>query len=333
MIASKPTREEVRLAYYLLLGREPESEAIVDAHCEAHDDLASLRAGFTASAEFIERHSLAQHADQEFVARIARGYFSPYLPVEVVVDPDVAERLAARIREQWTKLGEEDPYWSVLTDEDFHADRIDAVARKRFDKSGEHAAQLIDLTAARTGIAPRAGMCVELGCGVGRITRHLAERFERVIAVDISPGSLALCERYLAEQGVANVETRLIRDIEELAALPTVDFFYSMIVLQHNPPPIQHRVLELLLGKIGRGGQCLFQTVADLPGYSFEAESYLSSPSPTMEIHSLPMATVHRLIRDSGLTLDTVRMDPWVSAYGSYTFSAHREGDARVPLA
>lgn len=326
MNTAKPTRDEVRLAYYLLLGREPESDAIVDSHVAAHDNLASLRDGFVASPEFAARHDLSDRLEQAFAARIARGYFAPPGSVEVTVEPDVAARLAARIRDQWTKLGESDPFWSVLTDEDFRADRIDAVARKRFDKSGEHSAQLIDLTAARSGIAPPTGLCVELGCGVGRITRHLAKRFDRVIAVDISPGNLALCERYMAEQGVRNVETRLIRDIEELAALPTVDFFYSMIVLQHNPPPIQHRLLELLLGKIGRGGQCLFQTVADLPGYSFDAESYLSSPSPAMEIHSLPMATVQRLIRDSGLTVDTVRMDSWVSAYGSYTFSAHREG-------
>lgn len=317
----KPTRDEVRLAYYLLLGREPESDAVVDGHCDAHADLASLRDGFTASAEFATRHGFTDRVER---ASIAQGYFSPHLPVEVIVAPDVAARLAARIREQWTKLGEEDPYWSVLTDEDFHADRIDSAARQRFDKSGEHAAQLIDLTADRNGIAPVAGTCVELGCGVGRITRHLADRFERVIAVDISPGNLALCKRYLADEGITNVETRLIRDIEEVAKLPQVDFFYSMIVLQHNPPPIQYRLLEILLGKLGPGGQCLFQTVADLPGYSFEAESYLASPSPTMEIHSLPMATVHRLIREAGLMLDTARMDPWVGSYGSYTFSAHR---------
>lgn len=324
MKPEKPTREQVRLAYFLLLGREPESDAILDAHCDAHDDLESLRAGFIASAEFRDRNLVAQPAAQEFVKRLAEGYFAEQLSVDVDVSPEVSARLAARIREQWTKLGESEPYWSVLTDDDFRAERMDEVARKRFDKSGEHSARLIDLTAARTGLTPPTGICVELGCGVGRITRHLAARFERVIAVDISPGNLALCERYMAEQNVHNVETRLIRDIEELATLPVVDFFYSMIVLQHNPPPIQHRVLELLLGKIGVGGQCLFQTVADLPGYSFEAESYLSSPSPTMEIHSLPLAIVHRLIRECGLTLDTVRADPWVSAYGSYTFSAHR---------
>lgn len=326
MSAMKPTRDEVRLAYYLLLGREPESEAIVDAHCAAHESLASLRDGFVASDEFKARHGGTERAEQDFLDRIAKGYFAAQLPVDVAVAPDVAERLAARIRDQWTKLGESDPYWSVLTDEQFRAERMDDAAKRRFDKSGEHAAGLIELTAERTGLAVPTGTCVELGCGVGRITRHLAKRFERVIAVDISPGNLALCERYLATEGVTNVETRLIRDIDELTALPSVDFFYSMIVLQHNPPPIQHRVLEILLGKIAAGGQCLFQTVTDLPGYSFEAESYLSTPSPTMEVHSLPMAVVQRLVRASGLTLDTVRMDPWVSAYGSYTFSAHREG-------
>jgi 2-polyprenyl-3-methyl-5-hydroxy-6-metoxy-1,4-benzoquinol methylase len=323
---TSPTREEVRLAYLLLLGREPESEAVVDAHRAAHRDLASVRDAFVASREFRERHQTAIRPEQGFLPRLAQGYFAPHLPVEVHVAPPVAERLAARIRDQWTKLGESDPFWSVLTSEEYRVDRIDAAARRRFNKSGQSAAQLIDLTATRTGLTPPTGTCIELGCGVGRITRHLANRFGRVIAVDISPGNLALCERYLAEEGVHNVETRLIRAIDELSTLPTVDFFYSMIVLQHNPPPIQFRILQILLEKIGRGGQCLFQTVADLPGYSFNVESYLSSPSPTMEVHSLPMPTVLQVIRESGLILDTARMDNWVGNYGSYTFSAHREG-------
>ncbi len=320
------TREAVRLAYVLLLDREPESEAVIDAHLSAHADVASLRAGFISSPEYRDRQPSAIDAERDFVQRLASGYFAAPLPVDVQVSAADAARLTERIREQWTKLGEVDPYWSVLTDDQFHADRMDKAAQDRFHETGAGSAALIDLTAARTGIAPPTGTCIELGCGVGRITRHLASRFDRVIAVDISPGNLALCRQHLDATGVRNVETMLIRDIEELARLPQADYFYSMIVLQHNPPPIQHRMLEILLGRLRVGGQCLFQTVADLPGYSFEVESYLSTPSPQMEVHCLPMAGIIRLIRAGGLELDTVRMDSWVSAYGSYTFSAHREG-------
>src|SRR5262249_2182681 len=44
----------------------------------------------------------------------------------------------------------------------------------------------------RLGGDPRGGTCVEVGCGSGRMTGALAERFDRVIALDVSP---AMVER------------------------------------------------------------------------------------------------------------------------------------------
>src|SRR5436189_258492 len=44
----------------------------------------------------------------------------------------------------------------------------------------------------RLGADPRQGICVEVGCGFGRMTGVLAERFDRVIALDLSPKMLEL---------------------------------------------------------------------------------------------------------------------------------------------
>src|ERR671930_1066202 len=58
----------------------------------------------------------------------------------------------------------------------------------------------------RLGADPRGGTCVEVGCGTGRMTRHLAERFDRVVAVDVSPEMLALARRVT----MPNVELALV---------------------------------------------------------------------------------------------------------------------------
>lgn len=316
------TRADVRLAYLLLLGREPESTAVVDEHLASHRDLIALSKVFMASEEF-QRKSDAALGRQQI--DVDRGYWAAPSSVDHRVAPAVLDRLAARIREQWTALGEEDPYWSVLTDDRFRSARIDAAALQEFRASGKAAAAVIDLAVGRSERATPAGTCLELGCGVGRVTRHLAQRFDRVIAVDISPGNLALCRRYMEEEGVANVETVLVQDLRDVAALPAFDFFYSVIVLQHNSPPVQRFILETLLPKLRPAGQFLFQTVADQPGYSFDVERYLASASPTMEVHSLPMAAIMQVIRRSGLVVDTARLDTWAGFYGSYTFHGARE--------
>ena len=67
---------------------------------------------------------------------------------------------------------------------------------------------------------------------------HLSTLFSRVIAVDISIAHLDLCRLKLEEEKVENVELRHMETIRSLDTLPEVDAFYSVIVLQHNPPPI-----------------------------------------------------------------------------------------------
>src|SRR5215216_2564240 len=47
---------------------------------------------------------------------------------------------------------------------------------------------------------PRRGRCVEVGCGPGRMTGALAQRFERVIAVDVSPEMIARARRNVPDE-------------------------------------------------------------------------------------------------------------------------------------
>ena len=42
----------------------------------------------------------------------------------------------------------------------------------------------------RLGADPRGGVCVEVGCGPGRMTGALADRFDEVLALDVSPAML-----------------------------------------------------------------------------------------------------------------------------------------------
>lgn len=80
---------------------------------------------------------------------------------------------------------------------------------------------------------PHGGTCVEVGCGPGRITPFLADRFDRVVAVDVSPGML---ERARAAVAAANVEFRLVsgtalESLEDAVA----DVLLCYLVLQHLP--------------------------------------------------------------------------------------------------
>jgi SAM-dependent methyltransferase len=110
-----------------------------------------------------------------------------------------------------------------------------AASDRRDDYVGDPATARAELEGlfGRLGDDPRGGVCVEVGCGPGRMTALLAERFDRVLAVDVSPAMLDAARRTV---GAPNVELRLVSgealdSVEDAVA----DVLVCYLVLQHLP--------------------------------------------------------------------------------------------------
>ena len=113
----------------------------------------------------------------------------------------------------------------------------------------ERARDELDSLFGRLGGAPPAdSACLEIGCGVGRMTVHLAQRFRRVVGVDVSPAMLERAREKLA--GRRNVKL-LLASGPRLDGLPdaTFDVVVSYLVLQHLP---RRALVEAQLREIAR---------------------------------------------------------------------------------
>jgi SAM-dependent methyltransferase len=85
----------------------------------------------------------------------------------------------------------------------------------------------------RLGADPRGRLCVEVGCGPGRMTGTLGERFDRVIALDVSP---AMLEQARANATSPNVEFRAVPgDRLDGVEDGVADTLVCYLVLQHLP--------------------------------------------------------------------------------------------------
>lgn len=157
-----------------------------------------------------------------------------------------------RSDEDWQELGSREPYFAVLTDERFLRDRLDDQAREAFFASGE--ADVEELFAlAGPGFSPRSAL--DFGCGVGRLTRALARRVERVYGVDVAPAMLDLAR---ANVPSATFSTDL-PDVE-------LDFICSLLVFQHIPVPRGLSTLRSLLHRLAPGGVAALQFTFRRPG-------------------------------------------------------------------
>jgi SAM-dependent methyltransferase len=317
-------REAVTWAYRVLLDRDPEGDAAIAERVARWAGLPALRDELLESDEFRSRHPR-----QPFPALLGN---EP--PLEVEAEPDAADlrRLFDHVQATWQHLGEADPHWSVLTAEHYRADRI-AEHADRFYESGRGDVARLLATLDRNGVDARGlGRVLEFGCGVGRLTRWLAEAFRHVHGVDISRAHLAHARSYLDGEGVANVALGHLATLDDLDRLPRADLVYSVIVLQHNPPPVIRHALGCLLRRLNPGGVACIQLPTYRPGYHFRLDEYLARPaSPEMEMHVLPQREVFEVLRREGCTPLEVLEDTWTGPpFRSNTFVVRKAvaGDA-----
>jgi SAM-dependent methyltransferase len=308
----------VRLGFEYMLGREIESDEVLKAHQNV-PSVAALRVVLMNSAEFKEKAA-------PYVLSTWRSLWGAPQEVETLVPENVLRLLFDRIRAQWKQLGDTEPHWSVITQDSFKAANF-AQNEEQFYQTGHEQAALIKGLMKRSGreINPAATV-LELGCGTGRVTHVLADMFAKVIAVDVSPGHLRLCEQMMKQRGKTNVQYMLLEAPGDIQRIPTIDFFFSTIVLQHNPPPVIYYFLSEIFSKVrSGGGSVLFQVPTSTPGYSFNAAQYLATPPPGLEMHCLPMRSVFSLLTKYKLTPVEVMMDDSTGMLGSHTFFAVRE--------
>ncbi len=141
-----------------------------------------------------------------------------------------SQSISERMRAEWDQRARENAYHFVASD-------LSSDSEDEFDLSGrsstEHAV-VDDLERIARGRDPKTMTVLEIGCGAGRMTRHLAQIFGHVHALDVSGEMIAQASRRLTD--VTNVSLHhtdgiglsQIGDVE-------LDFALSYIVFQHIP--------------------------------------------------------------------------------------------------
>ncbi len=160
------------------------------------------------------------------------------------------------MRRFWNERAREDAFYFVDTRQPYRA-----TDPGRF----WDAEQLLDYVLDGLGVTVGAGdTVVEIGCGLGRITRVLAARARSVLALDVSDEMLARARAHNPD--LANVEW-VLGDGRSLApaADASVDACVSVVVLQHVPDPEITLDYVRDLGRVLRPGGWAALQVSDDP--------------------------------------------------------------------
>ncbi len=156
------------------------------------------------------------------------------------------------MRDFWDARAAEDPYYFVDNRLDYGDPDTEG-----FWSGGEPLLDRI-LGELKLEIEPRDEL-VEIGCGLGRLTRPLAARARSVAALDVSPRMLELARSQNPE--LANVDW-VLGDGRTLAPLgdDSADGVFSHVVFQHLPDPAITLGYVREMGRVLRpGGWAGFQ--------------------------------------------------------------------------
>ena len=150
------------------------------------------------------------------------------------------------MRREWDAIARENAFYGIASWDEF-ADPS-GVDEQRFWRSG---AVLADNLLAHLGLDDaRAMTAVEIGCGNGRVTHRLGERFREVWALDISPEMIARAKaRWPALTNVRFV----VGSGSDLQPVPSdsADVVLSFITLHHVTDP------AVVLGYLGETARVL----------------------------------------------------------------------------
>lgn len=188
-----------------------------------------------------------------------------------------------QLKRHWEAFGSDDPLWAVLTEPDRRGGRWDL---DEFLATGERDVMAVLEQLAAGSVTVQRGRALDFGCGVGRLTQALADRFDRCDGVDIAASMIEQAARINRHGDRVRYHVNDAADLR-LFADGTFDLLLSLLVLQHMAPRYANRYLAEFIRVLRPGGVAVFQlpsrmqTVPEpLPAGAFRSSVTLSGDAP-----------------------------------------------------
>jgi len=200
------------------------------------------------------------------------------------------------LEKTWTDFGKHNPYWSVITRDEFRSKNINANNLQTFFETGECDFNHMESLLRMYGSSFSGKTVLEFGCGVGRMMRACSKIATKIIGLDISQSHLDL-----ARQAVPNGEFLKVTS-DTLPVLDNnPDVIFSLIVLQHNRPPLIKKYVKQLLQILNSGGFAILHIPYNIDNYTYDDTCIKGRIA--MEMHCVPKQDILCIIDSEGCIL------------------------------
>lgn len=222
------------------------------------------------------------------------------------------EPTVERLQETWETHGRDDPLWAILAEPGKRGGRWDL--SEFFATGREEIARLMERLE-ELGVTP-SGRALDFGCGFGRLTEALADRYDEVDGVDVSESMVEGARRNSTHLGRARYHVN-VTDSLAMFEDETFDLVHSSIVLQHVGRLLARRYIAEFVRVLRRGGVLHFQ-LPTTPRWNPGGLAVRLTPEPLMNrvrkmrMQGMTVAEVRALL--SGLSMEILAVDEDESA-------------------
>jgi SAM-dependent methyltransferase len=236
------------------------------------------------------------------------------------------------LKRNWEAFGRDDPLWAVLTDPSRKGGLWDP---DEFLATGEQEVAELFAELDAAGIEVSQNSALDFGCGAGRLTQALADRFERCDGVDIATSMIAAAEQLNRRGERVHYHANPAADLA-LFGGETFDFVLSYIVLQHMEPRYAKRYIAEFVRVLKVGGVTVFSLPTGLsappapsagpapalaePGVRDHMVPSLDEPeAPVMEMYGIAPDEIEAVLTAAGARIERripdARGGPGVEGY------------------
>lgn len=227
----------------------------------------------------------------------------------------------------WDKWGEIDPYFGVLSSDEYRADNLTEELQAKFFRSGDDYVNRT-LTNVRNHLDAdyRPVRSLDFGCGVGRLVIPLAGLSNTVVGIDVSDHMLAEAASNCQKRNIENVS--FVKSDDNLTKLTgTFDLIHSCLVLQHIPTKRGMQIIDALLKHLEPGGivaiqfyyrcdapkavRALVKLRYNLPVANTVRNLIRGRPlrEPAMQLHTYNLEAVISMLKAAGV--DSIYLNPF----------------------
>lgn len=219
----------------------------------------------------------------------------------------------------WDKWGEIDPYFGVLSRDEYHADKLDEESLASFFRSGEdHISQVLADIRTHLDDGYQPVRALDFGSGVGRLVIPLSGLSDTVVGVDVSDHMIAEATSNCHKRNIENVS--FVKSDDDLTQIRgTFNLIHSCLVLPHISADRGMRLLAVLLNHLEPGGvmaiqfhygceapkmvRALVKLRYKLPIANVARNMLRGRPfrEPAMQLHTYDLAAIVNMFETAGL--------------------------------